>query len=106
MFNSKRFQKLAGILNEGYVKEQEIEAKTSLYDDEEEFPEEEDDFEGFDDKDDDFIPGASAYGHGGEWEDYFDDATESSNYSEMTIRDLKDQGLSDEEILDIIKNTK
>lgn len=55
--------------------------------------------------DDDFVPGASAWGHSGDWEEHFDDEREAgTEMGNKTLRQLKDEGFSEEEILALLKD--
>jgi len=58
------------------------------------------------DIEDDFVPGSSAYGHSGRHEDYFDNDKESGSSANMSVTDLIEAGYSDEEIMNIVRNTK
>lgn len=98
----ERWMKLAGVVKEQTWDEQdteeaELEAEWDRY---------ESDQESWDEPDDrDYVPGASAWSHSGRWEDYYDeDREKGEEMSKKSLKDLKDEGFTDEEILDILKD--
>lgn len=59
------------------------------------------------DDNDDFVPGAAAWGHSGHWDDYYDNERESGAETEnKSLRQLRDEGYTDEEILELLKTVK
>lgn len=56
---------------------------------------------------DDFVPGAAAWGHSGHWDNYYDNERESGAETEnKSLRQLRDEGYTDEEILELLKTVK